>query len=251
LIEQEAGQRCSASILLSEFFAPCCLAGKKRCLGILALSAEFERAEILEPGTFGDIPSGLQPDPETVEVVEAHVTVVHAIANGCADARPGLDLGRYSPKTRRPNSSPNRLAGCGSLAARKRPASSKKAFSFCFRGLLEHLQEDRHRIASCLVDSPLVPDVSHGVSTKHHLERSHLTRSAPRIKSGTSVAGPRRARSSTMGPNQSRKKVSRDHHSFPNPRVRYRVQHIRQKIHCDVGQSNRQDAALDQVVVAV
>ena len=54
-----------------------------------------------------------------------------------------------------------------------------------------------------------------------------------------------------MGPNQSLKKVSRDHHSFPNPRVRYRVQHIRHKIHGDICQSNRQDAALDKVVVAV
>ena len=61
----------------------------------------------------------------------------------------------------------------------------------------------------------------------------------------------KRARSSAMGANQSLKKASRGHRSFPNPRVRYRVQHIRQKIHCDVGQSNRQDAALDQVVVAV
>jgi hypothetical protein len=41
------------------------------------------------------------------------------------------------------------------------------------------------------------------------------------------------------------------HYSLPNPRVRYRIQHIRQKIHGDVGQSNGQDAALDQVVVAV
>jgi hypothetical protein len=109
-------------------------------------------------GTFGDTRSCLQPGPETVDVVEARVTVVHAldqmIANGCGDARPGLDLGHYSPKTRRPNSSPNRLACCGSLAARKRPASSKK-------------------------DSPLVPDVSRGVSTKHHFGRSHRARSGP------------------------------------------------------------------------
>jgi|GEM_PF-3765816 len=44
-----------------EFFAPCCcLAGKKKCLRILALSAEFERAEILEPAPFGDIRSCLR-----------------------------------------------------------------------------------------------------------------------------------------------------------------------------------------------
>ena len=80
-----------------EFFAPCCLAVKKKCLRILALSAEFERAEIFEAATFADIRPCLQPDRETAEVVGAHVTVVHAldqlIANGCEDARPGLDLG--------------------------------------------------------------------------------------------------------------------------------------------------------------
>jgi len=40
-----------------EFFSPCCLAGKKKCLRILALSAEFERAEIFEPATFGLVSS--------------------------------------------------------------------------------------------------------------------------------------------------------------------------------------------------
>ena len=102
--------RLDSSVGGLEFFAPGCLAGKKKCLSILALSAELERAEIFEPGTFGDIRSCLQPDPETVEVVEAHVTVVHAfdqmIANGCGDAPPGLDLGHYSPKTRRPTRRP-------------------------------------------------------------------------------------------------------------------------------------------------
>ena len=86
--------RLDTSVRGLEFFALCCLAGKKKCLRILALSAEFERAEIFEPGTFGDIRFCLQPDPETVEVVEAHVTVVHAldqmIANGCGDARPAF-----------------------------------------------------------------------------------------------------------------------------------------------------------------
>ena len=49
-----------------EFFAPCCLAGKKKCL-----RQSLNEAEIFEPATFGDIRSCLQPDPETVEVVEA------------------------------------------------------------------------------------------------------------------------------------------------------------------------------------
>ena len=119
------------------------------------------------------------------------------------------------------------------------------------RGLPEQLQGGRHRIASCLVDGPFVPNVSHGVSPKHHFRRSHLTRSGPGSRRDVGgrtkgVLDPRPWDRINRG-----KTVSRDHHSFPDPRVRYRVQHIRQKIHCDVGQSYRQDAALDQVVVAV
>jgi hypothetical protein len=118
------------------------------------------------------------------------------------------------------------------------------------RGLPEQLQEDRHRIASCLVDSPLVLDVLMEFRPSI-LSEVHIWRGQAPDQVGGRRQDQRRARSSAMGPNQSLKKVSRDHHSLPNPRVRYRVQHIRQKIHCDVGQSNRQDAALDQVVVAV
>jgi len=42
-------------------------------------------------------------------------------------------------------------------------------------------------------------------------------------------------------------------HSFllPDPRVGHRVQHVSQKVHRDIGQSNRQDAALHQIVIAV
>src|SRR6266496_4227751 len=46
--------------------------------------------------------------------------------------RPAFDLRHYSPKTRRPNSSPKRFACSGSLAARKRSASSKKLLLFLF-----------------------------------------------------------------------------------------------------------------------
>jgi hypothetical protein len=103
------------------------VADKKKCL-----RQSLNEAEIFEPATFGDIRSCLQPDPETVEVV-GHVTVVHAldqmIAHGCRDARPGLDLGPYSPKTRRPNSSKS----FGLLRiARGSKASGKLEESFLF-----------------------------------------------------------------------------------------------------------------------
>ena len=45
--------RLDSSVGGLEFFAPGCLAGKKKCLRILALSAESARAEIFAPGTFG------------------------------------------------------------------------------------------------------------------------------------------------------------------------------------------------------
>src|SRR5271155_5845227 len=120
-----------------EFFAGRCLAREKECLGIFALAAEFEWAEIFEPWSFGNVRFCLQPNAKTVEVVQADIAVMHTldqmVPNGCWDARPGFDRGHYSPKTKRPNSSPRRLACCGSLAARKRSARSKNAFSFWFR----------------------------------------------------------------------------------------------------------------------
>src|SRR5260370_40746182 len=39
--------------------------------------------------------------------------------------------------------------------------------------------------------------------------------------------------------------------SLPDPRIRHRIQHVCQKVHRDIRQSNRQDAALDQIVIAV
>src|SRR5579872_4036923 len=39
--------------------------------------------------------------------------------------------------------------------------------------------------------------------------------------------------------------------SLPNPRVRHRIQQIRKKVHRNVSQPNRQDAALHEVVVAI
>ena len=38
---------------------------------------------------------------------------------------------------------------------------------------------------------------------------------------------------------------------LPNPRVRHRVQDVRQEIHGDVRQADRQNAALDQIVIAI
>ena|SRR5438477_3690558 len=53
------------------------------------------------------------------------------IADRRRQMRPGFDLRHYSPKTKRPSSSPSCLDSIGSFEARKRSASSKKAFSFC------------------------------------------------------------------------------------------------------------------------
>jgi hypothetical protein len=80
-----------------EFFAGGRLASKKKRLGVLALAAQFERAEVLEPRPCWNIWSGFQPNPKLVEVVEANVAVAHSldemVANGRRDSRPGLKLG--------------------------------------------------------------------------------------------------------------------------------------------------------------
>src|SRR5271157_369209 len=55
------------------------------------------------------------------------------VTNGSRKPRPAFDLGHYSPNMKRPNWSPSRFTSSGSLAARKRSTSSKKAFSFCLR----------------------------------------------------------------------------------------------------------------------
>lgn len=48
-----------------EFFARRSLVRTKKCLRVFPLAAEFERAEIFEPGSFRDIWSFLQPNSET------------------------------------------------------------------------------------------------------------------------------------------------------------------------------------------
>src|ERR1035438_9438814 len=105
--------------------------------GLLAVAAQFERAEVLEPRPRGDVRSGFQPTTEPIEVVEADVAVAHSIdqmvAEGGGNARPAFNLRHYSPKTKRPSWSPSCFASSGLLALRKRSARSKNAFSFCFR----------------------------------------------------------------------------------------------------------------------
>jgi hypothetical protein len=62
---------------------------------------------------------------------------VHALhqmgADGGGEAGPRFDLRHYSPKTKRPNSSPKCLTCSGLLAARNRSARSKNSRSFRWR----------------------------------------------------------------------------------------------------------------------
>src|SRR6266550_6977193 len=65
------------------------------------------------------------------DVAIAH-TLHQVIAQRQRKERPRLDLRHYSPKMNRPILSPNCFISSGSEAARKRSATSKKAFSFSF-----------------------------------------------------------------------------------------------------------------------
>jgi hypothetical protein len=55
------------------------LASEEKCLGIVALAAEFERTEVFEPASFGNVWSFLHPYSELVQIIEADVPVVHAL----------------------------------------------------------------------------------------------------------------------------------------------------------------------------
>ena len=56
----------------------CYLMRQKEGFRIPALAAELERAKIFVPRSRGNIWFGLQPDPESVEVIKATVAIAHA-----------------------------------------------------------------------------------------------------------------------------------------------------------------------------
>src|SRR6266566_4608582 len=69
-----------------------------------------------------------------------------------------LPVRHYSPKTKRPNSSPSRLDSTGSFEMRKRSASSKKARSFCLLASIPNsISSTRMRLSlnrrRCAIDS--------------------------------------------------------------------------------------------------
>src|SRR5208337_2742102 len=71
--------------MVLKFFSARYLAGKKKCLGIFALAAQFEGTEILIPRPRGDNRFSLQPNAEMVEIVEADVAVAHSLDQMVAD----------------------------------------------------------------------------------------------------------------------------------------------------------------------
>jgi hypothetical protein len=120
-------------------------ASKKKCLGIFALAAEFERAEIFEPESLGDVRSCLQPNPELVEVIEADVAVVHAlgqmVANGYGDARPGLNLGHLLTENQAAQLVAKALRLFGIARCAKALGKLEKRLLFLFPGFDAELNE--------------------------------------------------------------------------------------------------------------
>ena len=109
--------------------------------GILALATQFERAKILVPRSFGNVWLRFHPKAQLIQVGESDMAVMHTldqmVSNGGGQRGPCLDLRHhspsvtrlvlltwvYSPKTKRPNWSPNCLTCSRSSAARKRSAN--------------------------------------------------------------------------------------------------------------------------------
>src|ERR1700722_1628390 len=112
-----------------EFFAPCCLAGKKKCLRMLPSPQSLNEGP---SGTFGLVSSRdrrrLRSSRPTLRSRMARPDDREWLRECAARSRTSA----LFTENQTANSSPNRLACCGSLASRKRPASSKQAFSFCF-----------------------------------------------------------------------------------------------------------------------
>src|SRR5215472_17613662 len=107
----------------------------QECFRIAAFAAQLERAEVLVPQPFRYFRFGFHPETQLIEIVQADLAVVHSLdqmsANGGGQPRPRFDLRHYSPKTKRPSSSPRRFTCSGSLAERNRSARSKNSRSFC------------------------------------------------------------------------------------------------------------------------
>jgi hypothetical protein len=121
---------------MSKLSSFCSLAREQKCLAECSFTAQLERSEIFKPWAVRNIWLGLNPKAELIQIVEADLAVAHAldqmVSYGLRQPRPALELRHYSPKTKRPNSSPSCLASAASCDERKRCASSKKAFSFSF-----------------------------------------------------------------------------------------------------------------------
>ena len=67
------------ALLVLEFLAYGYLASKKKRFGIPALTAEFERAEILVPCAFRYFRPRLDPDSKLIQVPESNFAVVHSL----------------------------------------------------------------------------------------------------------------------------------------------------------------------------
>jgi len=57
----------------------CNLVSQKERFWIPAFAAEFERAKVLVPRSFGGVWIGFHPEPQLVQVGEADISVVHAL----------------------------------------------------------------------------------------------------------------------------------------------------------------------------
>ena len=127
------GQNRSITLRL-HFLTGGCLARSKESFRILPFAAKLERTEILKPFAKGNNRSAFHPKSQLIQIPNRNIAVMHSlnqvVSNCCRQAGPDFDLGHYSPKTIRPNSSPSRFASAGLSEARNRSANSKNSRSF-------------------------------------------------------------------------------------------------------------------------
>jgi hypothetical protein len=79
----------------------CHLVSEKKGLWIPPLAAQFERAKILAPWSFGNFWLRFHPKAQLIEVGESDMAVVHAldqmVSNRDGQREPSLDLRHQSP----------------------------------------------------------------------------------------------------------------------------------------------------------
>src|SRR5579872_4701220 len=96
----------------SELFALSRLSLQEKCFRKSALATQLERSEVFIPASSRNFGLRVNPNSQAIEILNADAAISHPFykmsTQGSRKLGPSLDFRHYSPKTKRPISSPNR-----------------------------------------------------------------------------------------------------------------------------------------------